>query len=81
MEGNAVLFILVLYPMIMAVAAYVMGRKGKEGGVKAAIAAGVIEFALVAGTVLCWERQICMCPRSAAWDFVLLWKASGVSMP
>ena len=52
MEGNAVLFILVLYPMIMAAAAYVMGRKGKEGGVKAAIAAGVIEFALVAGTVL-----------------------------
>ena len=52
MEGNAVLFILVLYPMIMAAAAYVMGRKGKEGGVKAAIAAGGIEFALVAGTVL-----------------------------
>ncbi len=47
MEGNVILLILVLFPMVLAAAAYVLGSRTKMEGVVIAIGTGIAEFVLM----------------------------------
>lgn len=52
MEGNVILLILVLFPMIMAGFAYALGTRTKLDGVDVAIGTGIFEFVLMLYTAL-----------------------------
>lgn len=56
MAGEMILLILVLFPMTMAVITYVVGSRTKGGTSVPAIAAGGMEFVLMAGAVLALGR-------------------------